>query len=226
MLPISTKDPVRFTPPSLEGRDDAPVFLLKVPTMRERLALSAAIAEEGVSIPSNSEMATALRDAIAEHVVDEQQPELLGFVDEFAAAVDAGGNLEPELSGKIDEIVNTLRRYHRPLARIGAAREEYLGVLFMVRSAFMIVGIEGKDAPAVERRGGRLTERCIDAIEDRYGRGTVISVGIKCQELTNPTEDDAKNSESPPQSPSGPATSKGAKPPRTAPNGKSSASAI
>ena len=226
MLPISTKEPVRFTPTRLAGKPDAPTFLLRVPTLRERIALDAAIAAEGVRYPTDAELARTLREAIAEHVVDEQQPELLVHVEGLEVATEEGKQPDPELATTLVEIGATLRPHHRALAEIEAERTRFLAIAMLVRAEMLILGVEGENAPPVERRGGRLTEACGEAIERRYGAGTLYEIGARTVALTNPTADDAKNSASPAPSPPGPATSKAARKRPTGPNGTSSATSI
>jgi hypothetical protein len=225
-LPITTKEPVRFTPARLAERADAPVFVLRVPSLRERIALDAAIAAEGVRYPPDSELAQALRDGIAAHVLENQWPELLAYVEELEAAAMEGIRPGEELRERIEEIARTLRPHHRALAEIDARRGEYLATAMLVRAELLLIGIEGEDALPVQRRSGRLTEACAEAIEARYGEGTLIAIGARTLDLTSPSSDAAKNSGSPAPLPSGPAISTAAKPPRTGRNGKSSASAI
>jgi hypothetical protein len=233
MLPISTKAPMRFTPETLAGRADAPEFLLAVPTMRDKIALDAAIAAEGVRYPGDAEFAAALREAVRAHVVFEDQPALLDLIDEFDAATEemraaASGGARPlpaHLANRIEEIARALRPHERKLAAIEAERGRFLSTAMLVRAELLLVGVDGANAPAIERRAGRLTEACAEAIEARYGRGTMLAIGARTIALTSPTPDDAKNFGSPPRSPSDPAISTAASMPPTDPAGTSSASA-
>jgi hypothetical protein len=223
MPPVSTKELVRFTPESMKAREDAPVFLLKVPTLRDKIALDACLAIEGVRYPSNAELAQALREGVAEHVIDGDQPTLLEILDEFEAASEEGKLIGTDLAERIEQIAKALRPYHRPLGRIEAERGRFLATAMLVRAEMFLVGIEGENAPKIEKRSGRLTEACQEAIDERYGNGTLFAIGARTVDVTTPTEDERKNSGSPEPLPPDPATSTAASEPRTVRRGKSSA---
>ena len=223
MPPVSTKDLVRFTPEGMKEREDAPVFLLKTPTLRDKIALDACLAIEGVRYPTNLELAQALRDGVAEHVIDSDHPPLIASLDEFEAASEAGDPIGPELVEQIEQIAKVLRPYHRPLGRVEAERGRFLATAMLVRAEMFLVGIEGENAPKIERRSGRLTEACYTEIDERYGAGTIFAIGARTVALTAPTEDERKNSPSPPPLPPDPETSTEASEPPMARRGKSSA---
>ena len=223
MLPISTKDLVPFTPDGLKEREDAPVFLLKVPSLREKIAIDFEIAAAGVRYPSNTEYAAALRAAVLEHVIYDDQPQLLQFIEEFDSAAIEGSTAEEEVNERIEEIARALRPVDPPLGRVQGERVRFLETAFLVRAEMFLMGIEGLDAPPVERRSGKLTERCMESIERRYGMGTIQLIGGQVASLANPTADERKNSPPPAASPADPETSMEALPPPTARRGKSSA---
>jgi len=228
MLPISTKDLVRFTPDALKDREDAPVFLLKVPTMRENMAFTRVLLEEGLTYPSDVEYVETLRGAIIECVADDEQPALLQIVDEFEGAIEAAkdrpiGEDAPEqgdLMEHVNKIVSTLRPHYPPLAQIIANRVYFVQMAPYVRTQMFLMKIDGDGAPALKRNFGRLNDDVVNAIEKRYGDGTIAAIGNRIVELMQPTETEKKNSPSPPPSPPDPEISTEASEPPTGPNGR------
>ncbi len=208
--PISLREPIRFTPESWkedgELKEGAPVFLIKVPSIREKIALDTSISLEGVRFPSNQEMAQTLRAGVIEFVADEDQPNLLQILDEFEAAADEGIPATADLSEQIDQIIKALRPVHRPLSRLESERTRFLSTAMLIRAEMFLVGIEGVEAPILERKNGHLTDECLDRVEQKYGTGTLFSIGIRSMDLTTPTEDEKKVSESLEPSPLDPMT--------------------
>jgi len=195
MPPVSTKELIRYTPDNLKEREDVPVFLIKTPTLRDKIALDACLAVEGVRYPSDSEYAVAMKDGIRQQVIDEDQPMLLAYVDEWEGVREEGNVVDTELAERIDHIAKVLRPFHRPLAQIEADRGRFLAMAMLVRAEMFLMDIEGVDAPKLERRSGRLTEPCQEAIEEKYGTGVLFGIGARTVVLTTPTEDEIKNSE-------------------------------
>lgn len=223
--PISTKDLIRFTPDNWKDKDDAPVFLIKVPTVREKIGFEAQMELEGLRYPQNLELYTALREAIKDQVIDEEQPALLAIIDEAEAVSEEGGDAQPDadLLERVEEINKALRQFYRPLGQVHAERRRYLGMVWYLRAQMFLMGIEGKNPPAFERRGGVLTDKCIEAIEERYGIGTIVQIGIRTIPVMTPDEDERKNSELLEPSPADPEISTAAPSLPTARRGKSSA---
>ena len=227
MLPISTKEPARIGGLKLpSGAMVEAWFLIKVPSLRDTMAIEAAVVAEGVRYPTDAELVTALREAVTTHVVDAEHPELLAIIDEYEAAIEEKQQPSEEVLQRINEIDRTLRPHHRPLAEFWAARHHASSAFALVRAEMLLLGIEGEDAPEVKHRFGRLTEATVEAIEQRYGRGTMVAIGNRTFDLTSPTAAEAKNSASPQPSPPGPVTSKAAKRQPTEAPGKSSEPSI
>jgi hypothetical protein len=224
VVPISTRDLLRFTPEVLKERDgdEAPVFLLKVPSLRDKINIDAMIAEDGARYPTNAEYAETLRRAILENVIYDDQPALLQYIEEFEAAAQEANPIDPDLFSRIEEIARTLRQFSRRLAAVDAQRTRFVGIAMLVRAEAFLMGIEGEGAPALERRQGRLTDACQEAIERRYGAGTLFMIGSRIVELSNVGEDERKNSPSPQPLLPDPETSREESSPPTARRGKSS----
>lgn len=209
MLPISTKEPARFTPPYLAGQNPKPVFVLAVPTVRERIALDADIVAEGVGFPSQAQLLAALRSGVAEHVVDAEQGPLNDLIDELEALGEAPA--AGELGDKIEQLQRTLRPVHRPYAELEAERGRFVRLATLNRTERFLLAVEGEGAPQMERKAGRLTEASIDALAKAYGDAIFAILGAQIAALTQPTADQMGNSKSPPSLPSGPAISRAAK---------------
>lgn len=232
MPPVSTKDLVRFTPDRLKEREDAPVFLLKVPTMRDNIAFTTALLEEGLVYPSDVEYVAVLRAAIAECVSDDEQADLLQIIDEYEAAEEAGREavrtgqeLEPaedrvDLYRRVDEITTTLRPHYPPLARLIAARSNLTQMMPLVRVRMFLAGLEGEGAPPLGKKFGRLTDATLDRVEGHYGSGTVAAISNRILELTTPTVEEKKTLASPAPLPPAPETSTEESPLPMVPNGK------
>jgi len=223
MPPVSTKEPIRFTPDSLKEQEDPPVFLLKPPTLRDKIALDACLAVEGVRYPQNSELSVALREGIVEHVVESDHPPLFEVLDEYEAASESGTTLTADLLERIEQIAKVLRPYHRPLGRIESERGRFLAMAMLIRAEMFLINIEGKDVPKIEKRSGRITEACQEALEEKYGAGVLFAIGARTLDLTAPTEDERKNSESPEPLPLDPEITTVDPLPQTGRRGKSSA---
>lgn len=195
MPSVSTKELIRYTPDNLKEREDVPVFLLKTPSLRDKIALDACLALDGVRYPNNSEYAAALRDAIRQQVVDEEQLMLVAYVEEYEGLSDAGNPIDADLADRIEQIARVLRPFHRPLAQVESDRGRFLATAMLVRAEMFLVGIEGSGAPRIEKRSGRLTEVCQEAIEEKYGYGVLFAIGARTVAATMPTEEEVKNSE-------------------------------
>lgn len=225
MLPITTKGLVPFTPDALKERDPAPVFLLKVPSLRENMGFTRVLLEEGLIYPSDVEYIEALRGAITECVADDEQPDLLQIIDEFEGALEAArdrpaGEDVPEqgdLIAKVNDIVGTLRPHYQSLARIIANRVHFAQMAPYLRAQMFLMKIDGE--PTLKRNFGRLSDDTMNAIEEKYGAGTIAAIGNRIVELMSPTETERKNSPSPPPSPPDPEISREESEPQTVPNG-------
>ena len=86
MIPISAKETVRLTPSDLpEGAEDAPVYLIAVPTLRERVGFRRALAATGARYPGDSELVSCLKEGVGQVVAEDQRPELLALLDDYEA---------------------------------------------------------------------------------------------------------------------------------------------
>lgn len=226
MPPVSTKELIRFIPDSMKEQEDPPVFLIKTPTLRDKIALDACLAVEGVRYPANSELALALREGIKEHVIESDHPPLLEILEEYEAVSDSGQPFVGDLLERVEQIAKVLRPYHRPLGRIESERGRFLAMAMLIRAEMFLVNIEGKDVPKIEKRSGRITEECQEELETKYGAGTLFAIGARTLDVTTPTEEERKNLESPEPLPLDPEITTADPVPQTARRGKSSGNGI
>lgn len=223
MPSISTKELIRFVPDTMKDQEDHPVFLIKHPTLRDKIALDACLAVEGVRYPANTEFAQALRDGIMEHVIESDHPQLFEVLDEYEGASEAGTPFTGDLLERVEQIAKVLRPYHRPLGRIESERGRFLAMAMLIRAEMFLVSIEGTDAPKIEKRSGRITEECQEALEAKYGAGVLFAIGARTLDLTTPNEEERKNSESLEPLPPSPEIMTADPLPQTSRRGKSSA---
>jgi hypothetical protein len=222
--PISAKEHVRFTPDHLKDRENPPVFLLKVPTVREKIAFESMMELEGLRYPQDAELFAAMRDAIKDQVVDHEHAGLIAIIEEAEEVTNGGEALSTELAEQLDQINRTLRPLYRPLGQLYSERRRYLGMVWLLRAQMFVMDVEGVDAPPLDRRSGYLSDESVEAIEARYGNGTITSLGQRTVMMMMPDETERKNSELLEPSPADQETSTAVPPRRMAARGKSSES--
>jgi hypothetical protein len=159
VIALSTSEPVRFTPPFMAGKADAPVFLIRPGSVVERAQLEAALAAP----PYNAgrvfpwDLADAAADA-ARALLD---GEYLGQVLDALAAMKASlgvGDLPDEqrqLLVGIDDALTTEWPEYAALRQQEARRNELLPLLCAQR---FLVGWEGIEAPFTRGKDGRASD--------------------------------------------------------------------
>jgi hypothetical protein len=194
-LPLSTRDLVRFTPPDREGQDDAPVYLLAVPTYRDVIKWRHAVRAEGAQYPGDGEMLSCLRAAVTALVSADEQGSWFETLDQYEAATEKTDDLNKELNG----IADSLKAYWPEISQLIAARGFYLELAPLIAAQMFLRGWENV-APKFERRGGLVPE----ALLDKIGRSDAALIGFRAIALMEPTETQSKNSASPSRSASSP----------------------
>lgn len=192
-LPLTKKDLIRFTP----ERDNAPTYLLGVPTLAGRANFRRKIEEEGASFISDAALLDTLRDGVREHVTDNQKEEVLGLIDEFEAC--APLEILPELISKIKDIEKQIRDVYPTYREAVAARGYYLSIMPLVAAKCFLRGIEGGDVK-FQSKAGTVTDECMDALPEE----DVKAIGWEAFQLLTPTAAQIKNSGSPLQSAANP----------------------
>jgi hypothetical protein len=202
MLPVSTTQPVRFTPPGCEG-EGAPVYLIEVPSVLTRPLFYRTLVERGVSLPPDSELRAALEDGIREVIEPWQQEELLAVSAAYwdAIAADPAG-VPDEARQRYFDMTRQLAPLLPEVRRISAAQTYFFELLPVVACECFLKGAENSPVE-FKLAGGMLSRSTLTALPP----GHVTAVGNKALELMNLSRDQEKNSESPSPSPSSPATS-------------------
>lgn len=128
MILTSTKEPIRFTPPWLEGTDNAPVFLLRAGSVIERGQMEAELSGEHYAASVfGFELREAFKAGLLHLLADD--PELDRFIE--LGGIDADGDPEKvlsdddrrTLSGLREVLGNHFPEYRALLLRIERRRE-------------------------------------------------------------------------------------------------------
>lgn len=198
MLPISTKETVRFTPEhyareaETEAAALAPVYLLSVPSLLRRSAWRRAVTEAGARYPGNDDVYAALRKDIRA-LGPGNAEELVAFVDDIAAKLaedaDKLGQAEAERFAAITDAVLPMGG---DFAKVIAAREHWSDVAFTLAAQHFLAGWENVEAP-FERRGGLVPEALLEQLPAR----DIAAIGGRVIALMTLGKVQEKNSASP-----------------------------
>ncbi len=226
MLPVSTRDPARFTPPDalalrastkaqqaqgegadpriesgdtgIEGADPlrqsdsaaspAPVYLIAVATLRERIDFRRALAATGARFPSNGEIVARIAALIDEIVLDEDRPAARELVAEFEAA-SAAGEPPADLLTALDRFEQKLRPHDAELSQMAAERTYWIGMAPLIAASVFLRGWENLPVKFIRRRG------CVpEDVLWQLPESHVVAIGWRALELMNaPTGTAAKN---------------------------------
>lgn len=196
MLPLSAKQPLRFTPPG-EHPDPPPVYLIRPATVLDRAAFRRDMTAVGARYHQKAAQISALRRALQE-VAPANLDQLLADID----AVEAGGDLAKAALPAVAEIEQKIARADPRYAELIADNEHWLEVAPHLAFRRFVAGWENVSVPFAQR-GGLVAEATAEALPADH----VVSVGYEAIRLFSPTKDEEKNSAPPPPSPSGQATS-------------------
>ena len=83
-LPVSARQPDRFTPPASAGDDPPPVYLIAVPTVMAKAMWQRRVAQAGAVYASDATLTEALRDGINAVVAAESRDAALAVLDRKA----------------------------------------------------------------------------------------------------------------------------------------------
>lgn len=213
MLP-SAKDTLRFTPPSYAGRDDAPVYLLAVPTIRSRAAFRRELQAEGVVFSDDDTVFQALRDAVGRQFDPDTNVDLQRVFDRFVQArrdareaaenkpspvegaepvpetaeeAEQRQNLEA-LARQMADLEQEMRRADPAYARVLADNAHYTTIVPLLAAQMFLRGWEGLDAKFM-RRGDRATDECLMKVPEN----DLLQVGWHVMGLFQVSEAQAKN---------------------------------
>lgn len=200
MLPISAREPVRFTPDHYRDEDGAvpagaPVYLIAVPTLRGKAEFNRACVAAGLVTHDRAAMIATLREGVAAQIEEDQAGPLLDMLDRIeAAGAGSGGDgsgAEPDPRDLEDFVVlqNDMRRHWPKYAAMVADGVHYQQMAPVIAAQIFLAGWEEIEAPFL-RRNGQVGEEllCLLPEED------VIAIGIRALALFAPSEAEAKNS--------------------------------
>lgn len=217
MIPLTRRDPVRFTPEELRGQPGAPVYLIGVPTIAGRAALNRAMAENGAKYWLPGAFCAEARKVI-EDAKPDNLSEVVGVIEEVEALPDVESASE-ELARKWELIIGSLRRYAPTIAAMEADNGFWMQMAPYIYAAHFLLGWENV---AVEYRRGA-DRRVLPEVIEQLPAEHVWEIFREINRLMRPSQDQEKNSASPSSSQPGPATSAAEKQPLTEASGTSSA---
>lgn len=219
-VPLEASAKLPFTPESLKGLDNPPVFTLRVATWREkerRLDLQAMV---GAIQHSNEALRDEIRAGLRAGWTEDQYDELIPWLELFWDAADAHEEalkenpdavweFDPEVEKRIETLTGTLERNWPPLAQMAADMRKYRRLEPVFYFAVIVEDWTGIDVKrqldmghlsfdcAYDLRAELLT---LDAKSGKAPGTAMIELHIACMNRMFLREDFAKNSESPSQS--------------------------
>ena len=243
-----TRKTVRFTPPELEGREGAPVYILKMPSKRDQIEFKSAIAGSGLRYPSNEELFECMRDDLRVNVQEfeplikaiDAYEEQVAALDEFTAgAIDRlaeiadderdatsetlakdAPKVDPALIDQINKIEKDMRAHCPAYNDLLRQRTRFNELYPLMVVEQFLVDWEHVDAE-FGRVNGLVDDESLSAIPDDQIR----AIFRRMMELIAPTPDQAKNSVSPSGSSQDPSNSPAGGGRRTAVSGTSTENA-
>lgn len=185
MLPLTSKEPIRFTPTNY-AKDDAkaPVYLLNVPTIAGRADYRRDIIAEGLKYPQDSELHAALKDGIKSIVEESQQQELLDIIDKYNKSDKSARNLQEEM----DEIEKTVGGNYSPYRKLLADRGYYVALAPVIAVMRFLKGIENSEIN-YKSKNNLMDMEVIDLLPEE----DVLEVGWKIISLMSMTNEQRKN---------------------------------
>lgn len=199
MLPISAREPVRFTPDHYRSEDGAvpagaPVYLIAVPTLRGKAEFNRACVAAGLVTHDRTAMIATLREGVAAQIEEDQAGPLLDMLDRIetagagSEAGDAGG---PDPRDLEDFVIlqNDMRRHWPRYAAMVADGVHYQQMAPVIAAQIFLAGWEGIEAP-FRRQSGQVGEELLGLLPEE----DVIAIGIRALALFAPSEAEAKNS--------------------------------
>lgn len=191
MAVLSASTPERFTPSGYDNQETAPVYLIKPATKRERTEFTTELVRLGVTMPSDAEVYSAVRNGITDMIDESEQAQLLDIVDRLQGRV----TLNNEEQKQYDLLLRTLRRYsYRPVTELEADKVNWYAQAPRIAARMLLVGWENVE-PAFETRAGRVTDAALDKISDK----DINQIGFQAIIMMHVSREAEKNSGSPSQ---------------------------
>jgi hypothetical protein len=231
MLPVSAKQPVRFTPweYSEEAREQArkagreppavanpPVYYIEVPNVFNRTAYRTELAKRRIVAPPDEELFEALREGIHAAAPEAEKAAMLATVDAFEADKE---RKDPALRKRYARVESRIADEYPPLAELMARRVHFNNMMPVVACRYFLKGGENLPAP-IELKAGLVTDETLVTLPADH----IEEIGWYVWALMVLSKDQEKNSAPPSPSPSTqPATAEAQSPPTAGQAGNSSA---
>lgn len=199
-LPVSARQPDRFTPPASAGDDLPPVYLIAVPTVMAKAMWQRRVAQAGAVYASDATLTDALRDGIAAVVAEDQRAELLAILDrkaelqaeaerllalgdEAVAEREALGVAAAEVLRQVAEIERVVSRAHPPYRDMVADRGYWMTVAPVLAARHFLAGWENAPGGVRFRRDpdGLAAQDALDALPE----GHLLAIGWRAIALMN-----------------------------------------
>lgn len=217
MFPLTTRQPVRYTPPVCKTQENPPVYLIGVASVYGRAEFRSRMAELGLSCPSDEETREALIDGIRAVCEEDQQDQLIAIVEETAAY--DGKPLPEELDALYRKIERQIRPHYGPYGELVGARTRFFEMLPILACKFFLKGAENAGVE-LTFKNGLLSDESLTALDPDH----VTGIGWQAHILMHVGGEQEKNSASPSPSPGIPESSPtGDTLPKAATAGKSAA---
>ncbi len=185
MLPISSKDTIRFTPDADKAKDKPPVFLLAVPTVAGRAQWRRQVLASGAKYATEETQINCLKDGVKAVVEDSQQSELIDVLDDFTTANEKD---RVDLLPKVKEIEETVSRFYPRYNELKADHAFWIEIAPICAAQMFLKGWENVDGEFKTVNG--LVE--LSSLS-RLTAEQLLSVGLKIMESMTLTGDQAKN---------------------------------
>jgi hypothetical protein len=173
---------------ALAALDGAPpVYLIAVPSLRQRLAWRRDLAASGARYAPEPELIASLRRGVEATVIEEDRPALLDLLDRFEAAPEE--ERDAELVDEAEQIGTAMRTAFGPYAALLADRQHWIEMAPLLAAERFLTGWENVEA-RFNRAGERVAETSLRAIPE----GHLAQIGWKAIALMRaPQGDVAKN---------------------------------
>lgn len=187
-LPLTKKDLIPLTP----ERENAPTYLIGVPTLAGRAHYNRKMEEEGIPYISDSDLLDIVEEGVRETVNEAQHEELFALIASYRECRPEERTIE--LIRQLTDIEKQLRSVYPPYAEAIAARSYHMNIMPIIAAKCFLRGIENGVAFAAQ--GGFVTDECLESLPE----ADVRDIGWKAVALLSPSEAQIKNSDAPLQS--------------------------
>lgn len=192
MLPVSTKQPVEFTPEHYQGADGAPVYLIEVPSDLRKTQLNSLVREHAGELISIDELLEMMRRCIADLFPENERDTLIDSVDQYECqlkelADKSRETVDAALLRDIEHIEEGLKAHHPDYRNALNRRTTYAEVLPIIATQLFLIGRKGESP--LPRQFGRLKDGETEKLPPR----DKLAIGYFAYNLTVLSEEQRKN---------------------------------